>query len=164
MVAVAERMELHEDARREARLTALLHDVGKVRIPKAIITKPGPLTPAERALIETHTVEGEQMLDQVGGLLGHVGRLVRSCHEHWDGGGYPDRLAGERIPLVSRIVCACDAYSAMTTDRSYRPARSAAEALAEMHRCAGTQFDPRVVDALVAVAGGREPARLDHAA
>ena len=168
VVAVAERMELPERDRRDAELTALLHDVGKVRIPKAIITKQGPLTPAERTLIETHTVEGEQMLDQVGGLLGHVGRLVRSCHEHWDGGGYPDRLAGERIPLVSRIVCACDAYSAMTTDRSYRPARPAAEALAELRRCTGTQFDPRVVDALVEVCGSAQrpviEQRLDPAA
>ena len=69
-------------------------------------------------MIETHTIEGEEMLERVGGLLGHVGRLVRSCHEHWDGNGYPDGLAGEAIPLVARIVCACDAFSAMTTDRS----------------------------------------------
>lgn len=167
VVAVAEHMRLPERDRLDAELTALLHDVGKVRIPKQIISKPGPLTPAERALIETHTVEGEQMLDQIGGLLGHVGHLVRSCHEHWDGGGYPDRLAGEQIPLVSRIVCACDAYSAMTTNRSYRPARPAADALAELQRCAGSQFDPRVVDALVTVCGTAERPvveRLDPAA
>jgi HD-GYP domain-containing protein (c-di-GMP phosphodiesterase class II) len=168
VVAVAEHLELGERDRQDAELTALLHDVGKVRIPKRIITKPGALTPQERALIETHTVEGEQMLEQIGGLLGHVGKLVRSCHEHWDGRGYPDGLAGDEIPLVSRIVCACDAYSAMTTNRSYRPARSAAEALDEMQRCAGTQFDPRVVDALVAVCGVAErppvARRLDTAA
>ena len=129
---------------------ALLHDVGKIRIPAEIINKPGPLDAAERAIIETHTIEGERLLEQVGGLLGHVGRLVRSCHEHWDGNGYPDRLAGEQIPLVARIVCACDAYSAMTTDRSYRRARSPPKRSPSSHRCAGTQFDPSVVDALAA--------------
>ena len=77
---------------------------------------------------------------------------MRSCHERWDGAGYPDRLAGEAIPLVARIVCACDAFSAMTTDRPYRKALSEADALAELRRCSGTQFDPAVVDALVAVA------------
>ena len=91
------------------------------------------------------------MLERVGGLLGHVGRLVRSCHEHWDGNGYPDRLAGEAIPLVARIVCACDAFSAMTTDRPYRAARTEAEAIDEMVRCATTQFDPDVVVALARV-------------
>jgi HD-GYP domain-containing protein (c-di-GMP phosphodiesterase class II) len=103
--------------------------------------------------MKTHTIEGERMLEQVGGLLGRVGHLVRSCHERWDGRGYPDSLAGEEIPLVARIVCACDAYNAMTTDRPYRAARPAAEALAEMEACAGTQFDPAVVVALAAVAG-----------
>jgi HD-GYP domain-containing protein (c-di-GMP phosphodiesterase class II) len=89
----------------------------------------------------------------VGGVLGHIGRLVRSCHEHWDGRGYPDGLVGEQIPRVARIVCACDAFSAMTTDRPYRAARTEEEALAEMQRCAGTQFDPQVVAALARVSG-----------
>ena len=74
--------------------------------------------------METHTIVGQELLERVGGLLGHIGRVVRSCHEHWDGAGYPDGLAGEEIPLIARIVCACDAFSAMTTDRSYRKARS----------------------------------------
>jgi len=108
-------------------------------------------------------VIGERMLKQVGGLLEQVGELVRSCHERWDGAGYPDRLAGSGIPPVARIVCACDAFSAMTTDRSYRAALSHAEAIAEMRRCAGTQFDPAVVAALVKVAGDR-PAALAPAA
>ena len=93
-------------------------------------------------MIETHTIEGEQMLERVGGLLGHVGRLVRSCHEHWDGNGYPDRLAGDEIPLVARIVCACDAFSAMTTDRPYRAARTQAEALAELAALRGHAVRP----------------------
>ena len=101
--------------------------------------------------MKTHTVLGEQMLEQIGGLLGDVGHIVRSCHERWDGTGYPDALAGESIPLAARIVCACDAWSAMTTDRSYRKALTLDAATDELRRCAGTHFDPRVVDALVSV-------------
>lgn len=150
VLAVAVRMGLDDGAQRMAEFTALLHDVGKVRIPPEIINKPGPLGAEERALINTHTILGQEMLERAGGLLGEVGPLVRSCHEHWDGNGYPDGLAGEEIPLVARIVCACDAWSAMTTDRSYRLALSRDAAGAELRACAGTQFDPQVVDALVA--------------
>ena len=150
VLAVSDRLGLEPRRRRKAELTALLHDVGKIRIPAEIINKPAALSGEEFAVMKTHTVEGERMLVQVGGLLGEVGHLVRSCHERWDGGGYPDSLAGEEIPLVARIVCACDAYNAMTTDRPYRRARSPREAAAELERCAGTQFDPRVVAALVA--------------
>jgi HD-GYP domain-containing protein (c-di-GMP phosphodiesterase class II) len=145
---VADRLQLSARQRRSAELTALLHDVGKIRIPAEIINKPAALTAEERAVINTHTIEGERMLERVGGLLGEVGGLVRSCHERWDGEGYPDGLAGENIPLVARIVCCCDAYNAMTTDRPYRAALPAAEALAEVERNAGSQFDPRVVEAL----------------
>jgi HD-GYP domain-containing protein (c-di-GMP phosphodiesterase class II) len=148
VMRVADDLELSAADRRDAEFVALLHDVGKIRIPGSIINKPGPLDAEERALMETHTLEGEEMLDRVGGMLGHVGRLVRSCHEQWDGSGYPDRLAGEDIPRVARIVCACDAFSAMTTDRPYRAARTEEEALAELQRCSGTQFDPQVVAAL----------------
>jgi HD-GYP domain-containing protein (c-di-GMP phosphodiesterase class II) len=147
-IAVAETLGLDARMRRDTEFVALLHDVGKIRIPNEIINKPGPLTPEERAIVETHTLIGEEMLERVGGVLGNVGSLVRSCHERYDGGGYPDGLAGEEIPLVARIVCACDAYSAITTDRPYRKGRSAEEALAEMRRCAGTHFDPDVVEAL----------------
>ena len=123
-VAVADHLGLTGQERRDTEFVALLHDVGKIRIPSEIITKPGKLTAEERALMETHTVEGEQMLEKVGGLLGNIGRIVRSCHEHWDGHGYPDGLRGEAIPRVARIVMCCDAYSAMTSDRSYRKALS----------------------------------------
>ena len=150
-IAVAEELQLDARARRDTEFVALLHDVGKIRIPNEIINKPGPLTPEERAIVETHTLIGEEMLDKVGGVLGNVGHLVRSCHERYDGGGYPDGLAGERIPLVARIVCCCDAYNAITTDRPYRAGRSAEEALAELRRCAGTHFDPVVVEALARV-------------
>ena len=156
VVAVAERLGLNAEERRKAEFTALLHDVGKVKIPKEIINKPAALNAEERAIINTHTIEGELMLEKIGGLLADVGRLVRSCHEHWDGQGYPDGLAGEQIPLIARIVCACDAFSAMTTDRSYRQAMSHQNALAELRRCAGAQFDPRVVEALAAVADQAE--------
>ena len=137
--------------RHRAELAALLHDVGKVKIPGEIINKPGPLDADERLVMNQHTIVGEQMLETIGGLLGEVGRIVRSSHEHWDGGGYPDGLAGEQIPLAARIVCTCDTWSAMTTDRSYRAALPRREAAAELRRCAGTQFDPAVVDALLAV-------------
>jgi HD-GYP domain-containing protein (c-di-GMP phosphodiesterase class II) len=156
-LAVADELGLSVRERRDTEFVALLHDVGKVRIPNEIINKPGKLTAEERAIIETHTVEGERMLHRVGGLLGEIGRLVRSCHERWDGTGYPDGLAGEQIPLVSRIVCCCDAFNAMTTDRSYRKALPREEAVAELLRNRGTQFDPAVVDALVGLAA-REPA------
>jgi HD-GYP domain-containing protein (c-di-GMP phosphodiesterase class II) len=153
VLEVADRMGLGPDERRDAEFVALLHDVGKVRIPGEIINKPGPLDDAEQAIMRTHTIEGERMLEQVGGLLGRVGRLVRSCHERWDGGGYPDGLAGEQIPLVARIVCCCDAFSAMTTDRSYMRALPLSAAVEELRRCSGTHFDPRVVEALVDTLG-----------
>ena len=103
-IAVAEELGLDARGRRDTEFVALLHDVGKIRIPNEIINKPGPLTPEERLIVETHTVIGEGMLDRVGGVLGNVGHLVRSCHERYGGGGYPDGLVGDQIPLVARIV------------------------------------------------------------
>jgi HD-GYP domain-containing protein (c-di-GMP phosphodiesterase class II) len=156
-VGVADELGLGPQERRDVEFVALLHDVGKVRIPKEIINKPGPLTEDERALMNTHTIEGERMLEKVGGLLGQVGAVVRSCHERWDGGGYPDGLSGEDIPFVARIVACCDAYNAMTTDRPYRAALAENEALAELAKHAGGQFDPAVVEALYRVLGRSEP-------
>ena len=145
---VCDHLDLNARERRDAEFAALLHDVGKIRIPSEIINKPGKLTDEEFEVIKTHTVEGEKLLSQVGGLLGNVGHIVRSCHEDWDGTGYPDGLAGEAIPRVARIVRACDAFSAMTTDRSYRKALPVEDAIAELRRCSGTDFDPEVVEAL----------------
>jgi putative nucleotidyltransferase with HDIG domain len=142
---VADALGVDDETRRGAEFGALLHDVGKINIPNAIINKPGPLDDEEWAVMKTHTVEGQRMLERVGGVLARVGAVVRASHERWDGGGYPDGLAG-------RIVSACDAYNAMTTDRSYRRALPVADAIAELERCAGTQFDPAVVAALVDVA------------
>jgi HD-GYP domain-containing protein (c-di-GMP phosphodiesterase class II) len=150
-LAVSGRLGLTADQQRDAEFTALLHDVGKVRIPNDIINKPGSLTPEERGIMNAHTIEGQRMLEQVGGLLGEVGCLVRSCHEHYDGSGYPDGLVGDEIPLVSRIVCCCDAFHAMTSDRPYRKALPLEVAIAEVRANRGTQFDPRVVDALIEV-------------
>ena len=151
-VTVADKLGVDEETRRAAEFGALLHDVGKVAIPNEIINKPGPLDDDEWAIMKTHTVEGQRMLERVGGLLARVGVVVRASHERYDGGGYPDGLAGEQIPLAARIVSACDAFNAMTTDRSYRKALSLEVAVAELRNNAGTQFDPDVVDALVTVA------------
>jgi HD-GYP domain-containing protein (c-di-GMP phosphodiesterase class II) len=147
---VAGKLGLDAREQRDAEFAALLHDIGKIKIPGEIINKPGKLTDEEWVVMKTHTVEGEKLLSQVGGILGNVGRIVRSCHEDWDGTGYPDGLAAEDIPLVARIVRACDAFSAMTTDRSYRKARPVEEAVAELRRCSGTDFDPAVIEALAA--------------
>jgi putative nucleotidyltransferase with HDIG domain len=152
-VRVAETLGVDEDVRREVELGALLHDIGKIAIPDAILNKPGKLDAGEWEIMKTHTIEGQKMLDQVGGLLGSVGLVVRASHESFDGRGYPDGLAGEAIPLAARIVAACDSFNAMTTTRSYRKALSLDTAVAEMRRCSGTQFDPRVVDALLEVVG-----------
>jgi HD-GYP domain-containing protein (c-di-GMP phosphodiesterase class II) len=158
-VAVAAELRLDAGGRRDTELTALLHDVGKIRISPEILNKPGPLTDDERSVMETHTVEGESMLDQVGGLLGQVGKLVRSCHERWDGRGYPDGLVAGEIPVVARIVACCDAFSAMTTTRPYRAALPLDTAIRELHENAGSQFDPRVVAALEAVLGRGDASR-----
>jgi len=130
------------------RFAAIFHDIGKVAVPETILNKRGPLTPAERREIERHTVVGEQILSTVD-FLSEVLPLVRHEHERWDGKGYPDGLRGEDIPLGSRIILACDAYSAMTTDRPYRPAMTDSQAGAELLAGAGTQFDERVVAALL---------------
>ena len=120
-------------------------------IPKEIINKPGKLDAREWEIIKTHTVEGQRMLDQIGGFMSDVGQIVRSHHERWDGGGYPDGLAGEQIPIEARIISACDTWSAMTTDRSYRAAMPIEVAAEELRSCAGTQLDPQVVAAALAV-------------
>jgi two-component system cell cycle response regulator len=127
---------------------AELHDIGKLAIPDAILGKPGPLDEAEWRLMRQHPAIGERILN-ADPAMKPVARLVRTSHERWDGNGYPDRLAGAEIPLGARIIAACDAFDAMTSDRCYQAARSVSAALEELRRCAGTQFDPEVIDALV---------------
>jgi HD-GYP domain-containing protein (c-di-GMP phosphodiesterase class II) len=156
-LAVAETLEINGSSRRDLEFAALLHDVGKIRVPKHILHKQGSLDAAEWEVMRRHTIDGEKMLKQVGGTLSSVGRIVRSSHERFDGGGYPDGLAGEEIPIESRIVSACDAYNAMTTNRPYRAARSAAEAVRELRRCTGSQFDPQVISAVVGAVQFTEP-------
>jgi HD domain len=156
--ATADELGVERSRRQELEFAALLHDVGKIAIPKEILNKPAALTDSEFEVMKTHTIEGQFMLDRVGGLLGRVGEIVRSCHERWDGTGYPDALRGEEIPLESRIVFAADAFNAMTTNRPYRNAMSQTEALEELRAGAGTQFDPTVVEALAALIESGAPA------
>ena len=125
-----------------------LRDIGEVAVPATILTKPGPLTEGEWEFVRRHPVIGERILAAAPALAG-AGRLVRATHERFDGTGYPDRLAGDAIPLEARIISVCDAYHAMTSERPYRRARPHAEAMDELRRGAGTQFDPAVVEAFV---------------
>jgi putative nucleotidyltransferase with HDIG domain len=164
-LALAVGMHLGLDAReqRDLEFGALLHDIGKLKTPAEILNKPGKLTPAEWDVIKRHPEDGQRMLERIGGVLAEVGLIVRAHHERWDGKGYPDGLAGEDIPLNARIICACDAFSAMTTDRSYRKAMPVAEAIAELHACAGTQFDAQVVEAVSAVIAVERPVPLSEA-
>jgi HD-GYP domain-containing protein (c-di-GMP phosphodiesterase class II) len=146
--AVAGRLGLMSNDVEEVVLTAELHDVGKLALPETLLEKAGPLDEEEWQLMLLHTLAGEQILSDLAGAAA-VASLVRSTHERWDGRGYPDGLAGEEIPLASRVVFACDAFDAMRSARPYQRPKTAVEALDEVERCAGTQFDPRVVDALV---------------
>jgi HD-GYP domain-containing protein (c-di-GMP phosphodiesterase class II) len=126
-------------------LGALFHDIGKIGIPTSILLKPGPLTAEERAIIEMHPELGERILEPID-RLADVRTIVRSCHERWDGAGYPDRKAGEEIPIEARIVLVCDAFHAMTTDRPYRKRLTLEEAYRRLSEGAGSQFDPAVVE------------------
>jgi diguanylate cyclase (GGDEF)-like protein len=146
-------LEPHELKRLE--LGALFHDIGKIGIPSRILMKPGPLSPEERQIVQTHPILGDRILAPIE-QLGEVRLIVRCAHEHYDGTGYPDNLCGEQIPLESRIVLACDAFHAMTTDRPYRKSLGEDEARRRLVEASGTQFDPQVVDALLRV--------LDHEA
>jgi HD-GYP domain-containing protein (c-di-GMP phosphodiesterase class II) len=151
VMAVGPPMGLDEEQMRRLEFAALLHDVGKIAVPKEILNKPGALTDEERQVINTHTVVGQEMLENVGGVLGEVGAIVRSTHERYDGLGYPDGLAGQAIPIEARIIACCDSFNAMTTDRPYRSAMPLEEALDELRRHCGTQFDPNVVRVLLAL-------------
>ena len=146
-VAIGRRFVLNSERLDELRRAAELHDLGKLAIPDRILNKPGALSDSEWRLMRQHTLIGERILNAAPALR-PVARLVRSSHERWDGAGYPDGLAGDQIPLGSRIIAACDAYDAIVSERPYDPARSVEEALAELRRHAGTQFDIGVVGAL----------------
>jgi diguanylate cyclase (GGDEF)-like protein/putative nucleotidyltransferase with HDIG domain len=144
--AVARELELDDETVEQLKLAALLHDLGKIAIPDTILKKPGCLEPDERRLVRAHVQFGHSLLEGLG--VDPVDSWVLHHHEHWDGSGYPDGLAGEDIPFGSRVILVADAYDAMTSDRSYRTASTATQALAEIRRRAGSQFDPHVVSAL----------------
>jgi putative nucleotidyltransferase with HDIG domain len=150
-LAIADELGLAEEPRRLVEFGALLHDVGKIGVPKEIVNKTAALSEDEWEVMRRHTITGQRMLDRVGGALEDVGKVVRASHERWDGSGYPDGLAGEDIPIAARIVCAADAFSAMTTDRPYRTARDRDFAIAELREQAGRQFDPVVAEATITV-------------
>lgn len=152
---------LRRDELDELARAAQLHDIGKLAVPDEILRKPGPLDEREWAFIRQHTIVGERIL-RASPALRSISAVVRSSHEWWDGTGYPDGLAGEEIPLASRTICACDAYYGMTSERPYRPALSADEALNELMRLAGTQFDPAVVRVIVGHV--RDELQAEHAA
>jgi HD-GYP domain-containing protein (c-di-GMP phosphodiesterase class II) len=155
-LAVGDALGLDAERRRNLEFGAMLHDVGKITIPKEIINKPGKLDPHEWEIVKTHPAEGQRMLQRVGGFMTEVGEIVRAHHERWDGGGYPDGLAGEAIPLEARIITCCDSWSAMRTDRPYRSAMPYEAAAAEMLLHAGSQFDPGVVEAMLSVVAANE--------
>ena len=147
---VGQELGLDGDTLKRLELGALFHDIGKIGIPNSVLLKPGPLTEDERELIETHPELGAKIIAPIDQLQDVCG-IVRACHERWDGAGYPDRKAGEEIPLEARIIFACDAFHAMTTDRPYRSALDPREALRRLEEAAGSQFDPRVVDVCLRV-------------
>jgi len=147
--AVGERMGMAARELDDVERAAELHDIGKIAIPDAILNKPGPLDAEERRFMRRHTLIGESMLSAAP-VLQSASKVVRSSHERFDGKGYPDGLSGEQIPLASRIILVCDAFHAMTSDRPYQSAQSVESALAELNRCAGSQFDPAVVAAFQA--------------
>jgi HD-GYP domain-containing protein (c-di-GMP phosphodiesterase class II) len=149
-IAVARELDMHGEELDDVAHAAELHDVGKIAIPDAILEKAGPLDENEWAFMRRHTIIGERILSAAPALRS-VAKLVRSSHERWDGGGYPDALAGQEIPLGARVVAVCDAFDAMTSNRPYRNRVDEPAALAELEACAGTQFDPAVVRAFVRV-------------
>jgi HD-GYP domain-containing protein (c-di-GMP phosphodiesterase class II) len=150
---VASALGIDGDELEQVVRAAELHDVGKVAVPDAILRKPGPLSEAEWGFMREHTIVGDRILSAAPALQG-VAKIVRASHERYDGRGYPDRLRGEEIPLGARIVCVCDAFNAMTSERPYRPALPVRDALDELHRCAGRQFDPAVVRAFALIVTG----------
>jgi diguanylate cyclase (GGDEF)-like protein len=156
---VGEALAIGADEIEQVRTAALLHDIGKVGVPDEILHKPGKLDEREWGIMRQHPVIGERILRAIPGF-GAVARMVRHEHERWDGGGYPDGLAGNAIPVGSRIILACDAYHAMTSDRPYRKAMPHADAMSELSGNAGTQFDPDVVQALVGYLFGRRQSGL----
>jgi two-component system, cell cycle response regulator len=146
---IADRLAVAGDVRRTIAEGALLHDVGKLHVDEEILSKPGPLTPAERRKIKKHPLEGERIVRTA--VDARVAEVVRTHHERWDGTGYPQGLTGRQIPLAARVVAVADAYLAMCEPRPYRTPLTQSEAVRELQDCAGSQFDPACVNALVSI-------------
>jgi two-component system, cell cycle response regulator len=155
---VGSELGLTPDALQELSYAAELHDIGKVAIPDSIMNKPGPLDEEEWEFMRRHTLIGERILSASPALVG-VASIVRATHERYDGGGYPDHIRGEEIPLAARIIFVCDCYEAMTAVRPYRSSGNPASAIAELRRCAGSQFDPEVVQAFIRTVNESSAAR-----
>jgi HD-GYP domain-containing protein (c-di-GMP phosphodiesterase class II) len=149
---VALRMSLGSGQARDVRYAAMLHDIGKVAVPSEILLKPGPLSDEEWVVMRSHAAIGGDLVARIDAFA-HLAPAVRASHERWDGGGYPDGLAGEQIPLAARIIAACDTYDAIVTDRPYRAAGTPREACVELRRVAGSQLDADVVERVVAELG-----------
>ena len=162
-VAVGRRLGLSQQDLRSLALAAQMHDVGKITVPSSILVKPGPLTSDEFAVIQKHTVRGDEIAGRVRALCS-LANVIRHHHERYDGGGYPGGLAGDEIPLLSRIITIVDSYDAMTSKRPYRDSLGHEHALAEIIRLKGVQFDPACVDAFCAVVADKTLPEIEHAA
>ena len=149
-LALAKSLKLPEDLLEEIETTGLLHDIGKIAIPEKILLKPGKLTDEEYAVIKTHPELGEHLVNGIGKLK-LISNWLKYHHERFDGKGYPEGLVGEQIPISSRIIAIADTYDAMTSSRSYRPALSHEEAISEVKRCSGTQFDPALAELFISI-------------
>ncbi|HLL78760.1 MAG TPA: HD domain-containing phosphohydrolase, partial [Ktedonobacteraceae bacterium] len=161
-VATARKLGLSGDDLHLLRLGAILHDIGKIGIPDAILHKPGPLTDEEWAVMRTHPDIGRQILEEIDGIFQQLATIVVAHHERWDGKGYPNRLVGVEIPLAARILTVVDSYDAMVSHRVYREPLTTGQARAELLRCSGTQFDPKVVQAFLEVLDEQSRSMLEQ--
>jgi putative nucleotidyltransferase with HDIG domain len=147
---IARQIGLSDSEVEEVRLAGILHDIGKIGVPESVLHKPGLLTPEEYEVMKTHAVLGEKILEPLKvKAIAHIRGMVRHHHEHFDGRGYPDRLQGEQIPIGARLLTVADCFDTMVSDRSYKKGRTFDEAVDELRRCGGTQFDPSLVQAFV---------------
>ena len=159
-VLIARQLGLSSEDVEEVRLAGVLHDIGKVGIPLEVLSKPSRLTPEEYEMIKSHSILGERILEPLKlGSIKRISRMVRHHHEAFDGNGYPDKLKGDGIPLGARILAVADSFDSIVSDRAYKRGRTFSDAIVELHRCCGTQFDPRLVESFLRANG--DPKSLD---